>query len=565
MSDVKKVLFIGMIVLMFSCVSFVSAANVTSFNAAQDSMGYLNSTTLTAEVPDLVKTTPSDYTSDWDSDGLAEFYIAIDDVNNILQVYANASNTENNIYYMDLDNSTDSGCEFAGAGTCTENSNGTDIIFGTHNFFLGGTFFGTWNSTKGGWNYATISTAGSIVWGNVTGGDIGYSGNYTAYWNSSGNVTELVIDLNDAWIDNKNTYVMDNSNNYLYTIFKNLSASSDSTAPTVTLPNYTNATGKANTDMLTLNVSVVDAGGLTGAVCLFDINGTNESVSVDSGWCNSTSLNLTGLADGNNTIKVYVNDSSNNFALNDSYVVQIDTTAPTITFSCTPSSLYVGTTLTCSCSGIDAISGVSSTSYTASPSTSTTGSFTTTCTIVDVAGNSGTSTVSYTVSSSGGSGLGVVTYSGATFLINENQLEEGFSKKFSANNRFKIKVSNENHYVEVEEVGNSTAKIVVKSDPQEATLAIGDSRKFELDGDGVYDLLVVLNSIENNEANFTLKSISEKITLETEKEEDEKEYVAAGVEPEIEEEGLGNGTIGGIIGIIVILIFVGIAFFRKRK
>jgi DNA-directed RNA polymerase specialized sigma24 family protein len=106
----------------------------------------------------------------------------------------------------------------------------------------------------------------------------------------------------------------------------------DNTAPTVTLPVYTNATQKQNTDTLTLNISVSDSGsGTTGTVCLVDVTGTNQSIAYSNGWCNSSSISLAGLSDGNKIIKVYANDSANNFGLNDSFVVDIiSQVAPTI-------------------------------------------------------------------------------------------------------------------------------------------------------------------------------------------------------------------------------------------
>jgi hypothetical protein len=101
----------------------------------------------------------------------------------------------------------------------------------------------------------------------------------------------------------------------------------DKTAPTITLLFYTNATKKKNTDSLTLNVSVSDSG--TGAsYCLINANGTNQTYQVSSGWCNVTDIALTNLADGNQTIYAYANDTAGNWGLNNSYVVFIDTTAP---------------------------------------------------------------------------------------------------------------------------------------------------------------------------------------------------------------------------------------------
>jgi PGF-pre-PGF domain-containing protein len=77
-----------------------------------------------------------------------------------------------------------------------------------------------------------------------------------------------------------------------------------------------------------------------------------------------------------------------------------DTTLPTVTFACTPISLNVGQTLTCTCSASDA-SGINSTSYTENPSTSSAGTFSTTCTVLDSVRNSLIATASYTILSIG--------------------------------------------------------------------------------------------------------------------------------------------------------------------
>ncbi len=105
----------------------------------------------------------------------------------------------------------------------------------------------------------------------------------------------------------------------------------DTIPPTITLPVYTNGTQKSNTQTLTLNISVTDAT-TSPSYCNIEINGTNTTLAVSNGWCNTTNGNLTGLSDGNKTIKVYVNDTVGNLALNNSYVVDIITlnSAPTI-------------------------------------------------------------------------------------------------------------------------------------------------------------------------------------------------------------------------------------------
>src|SRR3989339_567684 len=158
------------------------------------------------------------------------------------------------------------------------------------------------------------------------------------------NGTNQSVSISDGWCNSSsialtglsdgnqtiNVWVNDSTNNI--GLNNSYVVQIDTTAPVITLPFYTNATKKKNTESLILNISVTDAtSGLTNGVCLIDVNGTNQSVSISSGWCNASNIALTGLTDGNKTIKVWVNDSTNNIGLNDSYVVQIDTTAPVIT------------------------------------------------------------------------------------------------------------------------------------------------------------------------------------------------------------------------------------------
>ena len=111
----------------------------------------------------------------------------------------------------------------------------------------------------------------------------------------------------------------------------------DTTPPTITLPVYTNATQYKNTQSLIFNISVVDA---SAAYCSINVDGnTNQTLAISSGWCNGTYA-LTGIADGNKTINAYANDTLGNTALNNSYVVWVDTTTPTPLFGTNPVNTY---------------------------------------------------------------------------------------------------------------------------------------------------------------------------------------------------------------------------------
>ena len=350
----------------------------------------------------------------------------------------------------------------------------------------------------------------------------------------------------------------------------------DTTAPTVGLPTYTNGTSKKNTQSLTLNISISDAtSGLAGGICIFDVNGTNQTLAISGGWCNSTAIALTGLSDGNRTIKVFVNDSANNIKLNNSFVVQIDTTAPSATASCTPETVNSGDVVTCTCSGSDATSGVASSTATSTPSTSNTGTFSYSCTVTDNAGNSASNSDSYTVeigggtsSSGGGGGGGSSTsfWTAGTFSVSNEQITQGHSTQISVKQRVKMQISDEDHYVGVREITSTSAKIEVSSTPQEKTIAIGEEWKVEVTGDNYYDLNVKLNSIENNKASIFMLSIHELMPVV--EEPVEEEVVQQEETPSITGEAIGD-TEGGSnllwLWLLIAAIVVGFVIWAIKR
>ncbi len=106
----------------------------------------------------------------------------------------------------------------------------------------------------------------------------------------------------------------------------------DTTAPTITLPVYTNATPKKSSDSLIVNISVDDGSGMGVDSCVINVATAttgNQTIAYSNGWCNGT-YSLEDANEGNQTINAYANDTLNNWGLNDSYVVWIDNTGPTI-------------------------------------------------------------------------------------------------------------------------------------------------------------------------------------------------------------------------------------------
>ena len=179
-----------------------------------------------------------------------------------------------------------------------------------------------------------------------------------------------------------------------------------------------------------------------------------------------------------------------------------------------------------------------------------------------------TTTTTTTTTTSGGSSAATTTVTWSkTITLNENQFTQGDTKQLGANERARFKVDGAWHQVGVKEVGTSNVKIQVSSDAQEATLNVGDVRKFELTGDNTYDLSVKLNSIVSKKADLTVKSISEEITAETIAEEAEKEAGAAGEAGAEGAEEVKTSSLKWIIviAIIVIIAVVAAIIIKKRR
>ena len=124
-----------------------------------------------------------------------------------------------------------------------------------------------------------------------------------------------------------------------------------------------------------------------------------------------------------------------------------------------------------------------------------------------------------TATSSGGDGGTAPEYI-STKIITQAEFEAGVEKQLKTNERVKLNVigmagASETHYVGIKELTETNAKIKVSSTPQTAVLSIGEEKKFDVTNDGSYDISVKLNSIVSNKASLTIKSINEKIAVET--------------------------------------------------
>ena len=274
-----------------------------------------------------------------------------------------------------------------------------------------------------------------------------------------------------------------------------------------------------STGILLLNFSASDNGVFSNiTINLYNatgvrINQTNSSATEVS--TASLSFSFTGLADGNYTVNATAYDNYNNSNSSVSRVFYMDSAAPSAVITCTPSSVNTGGVVTCSCTGSDTFSGVANTSFTVNPSTAQTGTFTTSCTATDYASNQGSGTFDYTVE--GGrntaSGGGSSTETWTTFARDTTELstQGSVESKIGARQRIRLKVGGETHHVGVKSITATSAVIEVTSTPQEATFAVGESKKFDVNSDNYYDMSVTLTSIEASKANVVILAINEAV------------------------------------------------------
>ena len=486
----------------------------------------------------------------------------------------------------------------------------------------------------------TVAASNWSIWA-CTANSTANKVNCTGQSGTPGNVSSfaikitLVAMLPSLSTQMNQTWNISTSDNYSSINSTSWNTEVDSVAPVINL-SYTNATKYKNTQSITLNISLADAGsGLTGTACKININGTNQTIPVSNGWCNTTSGNLSNLADGNQTINVYANDTVNNIGLNNSYVVWIDTTPPSITlnnpidtynsssssnifsanlssaiaisysilygnfsgawtvnstntsvangtqvnftvalpdgyykwnywandslgnsgFSAANRTLTVDTTgptvtlplytnatlynntdnLTFNISLADAGVGPSYCSINVGGGTNQTlavssgwcnGSYNLTGladgnqTIYayanDTLGNTALNdsyVAQISTTSAGGAGSNKTTKDTGgssgyfTNTVSDSDLENGYTTELGVNIQLSVNIGSESHLIRVYSITSSTATLKISSNPVLITLSPGQNASVDVNKDGFNDLSVLLNSIGNNRANFTIQKI----------------------------------------------------------
>jgi hypothetical protein len=300
----------------------------------------------------------------------------------------------------------------------------------------------------------------------------------------------IIAAVNVSEVNLKNiTYILMNSS-WAVINYTNFTMGNATGVNSFELFNFTNTTGNLAEGIYHYNVTLLDSKGNT--------NTTNRTIRLDR---TAPSVNLTSPADG------------------------ATLTAGVINFTYT----YLDDINVSNCSLVGLTSIITNTSVqsssvvTTSQSLTTPGTYTWSVQCKDYAGNTANSSMrtltvtaaTTTTDTTGGTTGGLTPEYITVYSIDSTQLSNGYTRTLDSSSRirFQIGSAGEYHYFNVTGVGTLTASIVVSSTPQTATMAIGDEKKFELTGDGFYDLYVKLNNISNSKANFTVKSIYEAVSV----------------------------------------------------
>ena len=360
----------------------------------------------------------------------------------------------------------------------------------------------------------------------------------------------------------------------------------DTTAPTASFGINPVNTYNSSSNNVTFDLKCIDSYSANDLVLYgnwtasgWHANQTNASIVNDTFW----NISVAGIADGTYIWGVYCNDSTGNGNWSTTNrTLTIDTTAPTASPSCTPSTVTTGDVVTCTCSGSDSGSGINSgsTSAGSTPSTVSSGTFTYTCSVTDYAGNTASTIATYRIDgqTSGGSPSSSSGGASSTFSYSKTipQTAQEFKevKKIETSSfsggglrnreRVKIKFNDEEHFVGIRELTDTSATIEIASEPVQVKLDVGEDVKVDFDEDGYYDIYVKLNEIIGGKADITIEYLNELIPEEKGAVETTGEDVTPREEIEDESElGEQSYTWLGVLVVIVLLFLIGLRYNKK--
>lgn len=183
-----------------------------------------------------------------------------------------------------------------------------------------------------------------------------------------------------------------------------------------------------------------------------------------------------------------------------------------------------------------------------------------------VTGSAPSSASSSSSNLNSGAGSGGVTATYSTYSYEEKEFGEygQIDKALATNDKIKLTIGGEAHSVQISSLTSDSIIVNISSTPQQATLSIGESKKFEVSGDNYYDILVRLNGITNSKANVTLSSLHELISGGVATTANESVGTTESISANTVAAGENSWTSGRIIFILAAIVVIIVAFFAFR-
>ncbi|MCR4327878.1 MAG: hypothetical protein NUV46_04850 [Nanoarchaeota archaeon] len=145
-------------------------------------------------------------------------------------------------------------------------------------------------------------------------------------------------------------------------------------------------------------------------------------------------------------------------------------------------------------------------------------------------------------------GLSTTSAEETPITVSSSDLKNGYSKSMKVNGKLNFELEGSQHSLTIDSITNTSVTVTVSSTPQTKTLYVGEEWIGDLNGDGVDDFLVVLNSIEGNSANVEIRSL-----------------VDGGGISQTPLEGIKSNQFLVIILIVIALLVVGFLIYRSNK
>jgi len=190
---------------------------------------------------------------------------------------------------------------------------------------------------------------------------------------------------------------------------------------------------------------------------------------------------------------------------------------------------------------------------------------------LDLSGNSANSetrtiiltTPEITTSSGGGGGGGGTV--ALPKVITNSQMQQGYTEQLTQSSKLTFQISSQSHTITTTKISGNNLEIIIRSDPINLTLFVGQEIKLSINSSDYYNLYLKLNSILNNKANLTIKEINERIIVNATEGmvEDNESNQEVSETPEITKDVTKNDYI--IYLIILFVIFLLIVYYIIRQ